>query len=212
MSKCNCYDFHANSSNYAKGYQWFTLPVLLQLLQLSFDWVDFHYLPPGLFFNQFSQMLIPLEDNLLKDILLKDLFSDIHVAISGEINHTLPCVLYKFFLDLQAVSQFMEKKKIILVLLMRIEDKGAAQKRAGSTGGIIFFCPQHQWDFITTLQIGCWRIVPNRQSLALRTWCYYIQLNSIWYIYLRGVNMAFSRVSIARRPHKSCFQLRCCNS
>lgn len=57
-------------------------------------------------------MLIPLEDNLLKDILLKDLFSDIYVAISGEINHTLPCVLYKFFLDLQAVSQFMEKKKL----------------------------------------------------------------------------------------------------
>lgn len=78
-------------------------------------------------------MLIALED-----ILLRSLFSEIHVAVSREINHTLSCVLYVCYLgDLQA--HWLNLWKRILVLLVHTEDKGEAQKRAGDTGGIRFF-------------------------------------------------------------------------
>lgn len=52
--------------------------------------------------------------------------------------------------------------------------------------------------------MGCWRI-DNWQSLALRTWCYYTQINSFWYIFLWGMNMAISRASISRGHTKVAF-------
>lgn len=94
---------------------------------------------------QFSQKLISLED-----ILLRGLFSEIHIVISGEINHTLSYVLYKFYLgNLQA--QWLSLWKRVPVLLVHSEDKGEAQKRAGDIGGISFVCPQHQCAFIIPL-------------------------------------------------------------
>jgi len=46
------------------------------------------------------------------------------------------------------VIEFIEKDTGLLV---HTEDKGEAQKRAGGTGGISFFCPQHQCAFIIPL-------------------------------------------------------------